>query len=141
MLVLGVNCYFLVTGTIVIKDALIQLLVALFIYLLIALRQQLLPTKALLWRFAAVLLLITLVRHQLLLILMPGYFIICRPREQWRTITALCVGSLVLYAVVMSLPTLENYDHAFSIIYGTRVVHNEPTTYVFDKSRQHMLLP
>ncbi|MDE5643427.1 MAG: hypothetical protein K2I56_08040 [Muribaculaceae bacterium] len=141
MIVLASNSYFLVTGTIFIKDAVIQLLFACMIYLLIVMKDSRRNDAKTLAAAFGTILLIALVRHQLLPLLLPGFFLILfRSRQMWAKLLPLCAFTAIVYGAVMALPTHEEYDMAFSILTGPRATHPEKvTTFIVDNSRTDMI--
>lgn len=140
MIVLASNCYFMVTATIFIKDAVTQFLFASMTYMLLAIRLGLWKTGRAVAASFGLMLLIALVRHQLIPLMIPGFILLLWGRKHLRPLLAITIFSAAVYAFIMMLPTHEEYDMTFSILSGPRTTHPEKlTTFIVDNSRTDLI--
>ncbi|MDE6331097.1 MAG: hypothetical protein K2L80_00690 [Muribaculaceae bacterium] len=141
MCVLAANCYFMVTGTIFIKDALVQLIFACITNLLCRMRHNSQPERLPAIGCLGALLMIALVRHQLIPLMVPGFIILLSgKRRLWPVLIMLCAFSAIIYTAVMMLPTHEQYDTVFSVLNGPRATHpDRVTTFIVDNSRTELI--
>lgn len=113
------NCYFMVTGTIFIKDALIQCFFAAFVYHLLKISDchRDCPPRYMAG-ILVLILLIAVVRHLLLPLLLPGIVLILWHRHQGRAMAILLTAAVAIYVLIMLLPTHEPYAAKYSLLYG-----------------------